>query len=196
MAQALATRRNEGRRLVARRDHPLERLARDFDTLFGRLWGDWLAPFDQNRGTVRLWDFDVSDDEKEVVVRAELPGFDKDELDVQLSNNVLTVKAEKEQKGDREEEYRSFYRMVTLPPGIDAEKVQATYQNGVLELHIPKKEEAQAKRISIQGQQGGSGQRGQQALSNQSGAAGSQMGGQRQQPDNQTGATASEKARR
>jgi hypothetical protein len=59
MAQTLATRRNEGGRLAARRDHPLERLARDFDTLFGRLWGDWLAPFDQDGGTVRLWDFDV-----------------------------------------------------------------------------------------------------------------------------------------
>jgi HSP20 family protein len=136
------------------------RLQQDFDTLINRLWSSWLAPFDQDAGSLRLWDFDVSENDKEYVVRAEVPGFEENELNVQFNNDVLTIKAEKEQKENGKEEYRSFYRSVVLPPGINADKAQATYRNGVLELHIPKAEGAQPKRINVQGQQGTTGQSG------------------------------------
>jgi HSP20 family protein len=63
--------------------------------------GGWLAPFEQNFGAMRMWDFDVKDNDQEIVVRAELPGFEANELDVQLNNDVLTIKAEKEQKDER-----------------------------------------------------------------------------------------------
>jgi HSP20 family protein len=145
-------------------------LQRDFDTLFGRLFSDWLVPFDQD--IVRVWDFDVSENDHEIIVRAEIPGFEEKELDVQLANGVLTIKGEKEQKANGREEYRNFFRSVTLPPGINADKVQATYRNGVLELHIPRAEEAKPKHIQV---------RGQEALSNQN-ATGSQSAGQAQQP--------------
>jgi len=154
MAQLPATRPAQGARPATRRDHPLLQLQRDFDSLFGRLWGGWLAP---DIETVRMWDFDVTENDKEIVIRAEMPGFEPNELDVQLTNNVLTIKAEKEQKGDRQEEYRSFYRTMTLPPGINADKVQASYQNGVLELHLPRAPEAMPKRIQIAGQQSNGG---------------------------------------
>jgi DNA-binding NtrC family response regulator len=157
-----------------------QRLQRDFDTLFERLLGGRLAPFEQDFGSMRLWDFDVTENDKEIVVRAELPGFEPNELDVQFNQDVLTIKAEKQQKGDREEEYRSFYRTVTLPPGIKADKAQATYRNGVLELHIPRSEEAQPKRIRVEGQQ----------------AAAGQAGNQGQQAGSQAGATESAKAKK
>jgi HSP20 family protein len=153
MAQVPATRRSQGGQLAARGEHPLERLRRDFDTLFGRLWGGLLAPFDRDVEPMRVWDFGVTENDREVVVRAEVPGFEPNELDVRIDNGVLIIKAEKEQKGDGQEEYRSFYRSITLPPGIDADKAQATYRNGVLELHIPRAEGAQPKRIQVQGQQ-------------------------------------------
>ena len=162
MAQVPATQRPQGGRLAARREHPLERLHRDFDTLFDRMMGGWLAPAEQDFGSVRMWDFDVQENDKEIVVRAEVPGFEPNEIDVQLNQDTLTIKAEKEKKGDGEQEYRSFFRMVTLPAGIDAEKVQAAYRNGVLELHIPRAEGAQPKRINIQGEQGAGGQQAQQ----------------------------------
>jgi HSP20 family protein len=173
--------------LAARGGHPLERLRRDFGTLFDRLWSGWLAPFDQDFESMRVWDFDVTENDREIVVRAEVPGFEPNELDVQLNNNVLTIKAEKEQKGDGQEEYRSFYRSITLPPGVNADKAQATYRNGVLELHIPRAEGAQPKHIQVQGQQ---------AASNQAGAAAPQAGHPGRPASNQAGATASEKAKK
>jgi HSP20 family protein len=151
MAQLAVTQKGQGGSM-ARTEHPLERLQRDFDSLFGRLFGGWLAPFDRDLSEMRVWDFNVTENDKEIVVRAEMPGFEEKELDVQLNQDVLTIKAEKEQKGDGQREYRSFHRSVTLPPGIDAEKVQASYRNGVLELHMPRTPGAQPRRIQVQGQ--------------------------------------------
>jgi len=182
MAQVPATQRGQGGKLAGRRENPLERLQRDFDTLFGRMWGGWLSPADQDAQPMRVWDFDVTENDKEILVRAEVPGFEENELDVQLNNNVLTIKAEKEQKGDGREEYRSFYRAVALPSGIDAEKVQATYHNGVLELHIPRAEGAQPRHIQVQRDEAGNGARSQKA------------GTQTQQAGSQTPAKGSEKA--
>ena len=162
MAQVPAVRTPYGGRL-ARRENPLQQLQRDFDTLFGRMWGGLLAPMEQDFEPLRLWDFDVTENDKEIVVRAEMPGFDENELDVQISNNVLTIKAEKEQKGNGHEESRTFYRRVVLPNGINADKVQASYQNGVLELRIPRAEEAQPKRIKVQTPQAATGQPAAQA---------------------------------
>lgn len=180
MAQNLAPQTGQGGRMATRKDFPLERLRPDFDTLFGRLLGGWLAPFEQDFGAMRMWDFDVKENDKEIVVRAEMPGFEANELDVQLNNDVLTIKAEKEQKGERQEEYRSFYRTITLPAGIDAEKVQANYRNGVLELHIPRAPGAQPRHIAIQGAQPATGRQGQQAASGQSGVTASSAGNQGQ----------------
>jgi HSP20 family molecular chaperone IbpA len=115
------------------------------------MWSGWMAPSRGEFGGERFWDFDVSEDDKEVVVRAEMPGFDEKNLDVQLHNDVLTIKAEKEQKGEGEEQYRRFFRSVTLPPGVEADKAQASYRNGVLEMHFPRSEQAQGRRIPIQG---------------------------------------------
>jgi HSP20 family protein len=169
MAQVPA-RRNNGGHLAPRQEHPLQRLRGDFGALFDRLWRGWLAPFEQEFEPIRLWDFDVKETDQEILVRAEMPGFDEKELDVQLSDNVLTIKAEKEIKGDRQEEHRSFYRSMTLPSGINAEQVQATYRNGVLELHIPRAEGARPRRIQIQAEQTAPHQ-GQQTSSSQTGAA-------------------------
>ncbi len=174
MAQVPTTQRSNGGHAVARREHPLERLQRDFDTLFGRLWGGFMTPFQQEAETLRVWDFDIQENDKEIVVRAELPGFEEKEIDVQLNKDVLTIKAEKVQKGEQEREYRSFYRSVTLPSGINPEKAQATYRNGVLELHVPRDEEARPKRIQVQGDQGATGQH--QAMPKQVATSASQGG--------------------
>jgi HSP20 family protein len=140
--------------MTARGNHPLERLRRDFETLLGPMW----TPWEGDTGEMRLWDFNITESEKEITLRAELPGFEPNELDVQLQNDVLTIKAQKEQRSERSEEYRSFYRSITLPPGVDAEKAQATYRNGVLEMHIPRSAEAAPRRIQIQPEQGGASQ--------------------------------------
>src|ERR1700736_3554829 len=106
MAQLPATRKNPEGRMAPRRENPLERLQRDFDVLFNRLTGGWLVPVDEDVGSMRLWDFDVTEKDNEIVVRAELPGFEENEIDVRLDNGVLNIRAEKEQRGDGKEEYR------------------------------------------------------------------------------------------
>ena len=115
MALLPAIRRNQGGTVAPRRERQGSITGRDFDTLLERLFGGRLFPFDQSLSEMRVWDFDVTENDKEVVVRAELPGFEENEIDVQLDQDVLTIRAEKQQKGDREEEYRSFMRTVTLP---------------------------------------------------------------------------------
>ncbi len=169
MAQLPATRANQTGPPAQRRDHPLARLQRDFDMLLDTLWGGPLTPALPGMEALRVWDFDVTENDKEIVVRAELPGFEENEIDVQLHNDILTIKAEKEQKGERAQEYRSFFRSITLPSGIDAEKVQASYRNGVLELHIPRAEGTQPKRIQVQRQEAAASSGGDQAqpMSNQ-----------------------------
>lgn len=179
MAQLPATRTSQGGQM-APRNHPLARLARDFDALFGMLGGP-SGGLDVDLGVLRVWDFDVTENEKEVVVRAELPGFEEKEIDLRIDRNTLTIRAKQEQKGDGREEYRSFFRAVTLSPGIDPEKARATYRNGVLELHIPRAAGAQPKRIAIQGGQSETGEQGREPTSKSNGAAGSPAGDQAHQ---------------
>lgn len=100
---------------------------------------------------------DVIDRDKEVLVKAELPGIDKKDLDVSITNDRLVIKAktcheEKEEKGDfvRQEISKSeIYRSVLLPADVDDDKVKTSFKNGVLELTIPKKKSAHRKRIEI-----------------------------------------------
>jgi HSP20 family protein len=140
---------------VRQRQYPVDQFHREMDTLFDRFFGGGLASFGEDMGQMRMWDFGMTENENEIVVRAEMPGFDEKELDVRLENDVLTIRAEKEQKGEGREEYRSFFRQVSVPAAIDAEKVKASYRNGVLELHIPRPEQSKARRINVQGHPAG-----------------------------------------
>jgi HSP20 family protein len=101
----------------------------------------------------RGWDLDVDDQPDQYIVRAEAPGFEPDEFDVQISGNLLTVKAEhkeetKDEKGTSHR-YGAIQSSFTLPEGIVLDNVKAHYKNGVLELRLPKSENAKAKRISV-----------------------------------------------
>ena len=100
---------------------------------------------------------DIHDTKDALVVTADIPGLTKDQIDVSVDNNVLTIKGEKrEEKEEKKKEmvrserfYGSFQRSFTLPVGIDQTKVNAAYKDGVLEVSIPKKEEAKANQIKV-----------------------------------------------
>ena len=151
-------RNEESRSLAPRGRHPLAQLREEFDQLFDRFLSEWPAPLGSELGLDRPWGLDVEDREQEVVVQAELPGFEAGDLDVQVSGNVLTIRAERkhesqEGKGNgrhQERGYSRVFRTVTLPAGIDRDKVEARYRNGVLEVHVPKTETARGKRIPVQ----------------------------------------------
>ncbi len=114
----------------------------------------------------RLWEedsvvwsprVDVSENDNEIVVKADLPGVDKKDLKVQLENNTLTIagerKYEKEDKSDRyyhsERAYGRFQRSFTLSDHIKADEIKAEYKNGVLTVTLPKSEEVKPKQIEI-----------------------------------------------
>jgi HSP20 family protein len=142
----------DGGTMVEREFHPLARLRDEFDSLLDRYWhGQGLpeGPFGFSRG----WGLDLADEEKEFVVRAEAPGFEPDDFDVQILRNQLIVKAEhkEEQKeeGSSSFHYGKLHRMITLPDGIEPDKVEARYHSGVLEIRLPKGPEAVGKRIAV-----------------------------------------------
>jgi len=100
---------------------------------------------------------DVYEDEHNVSLKIEVPGIDEKDIDVRIENNVLTVhgerKFEKEEKEENfrrvERQYGSFTRTFTLPTSVDAEKVSANYDKGILKIALPKKAEAKPKQIKV-----------------------------------------------
>jgi HSP20 family protein len=100
---------------------------------------------------------DVYEDEHNVTLKIEVPGIDEKDIDVRVENNTLTVHGERKiEKEEKEENYRrverqygSFTRTFNLPATVDAEKVQADYDKGVLKITLPKKAEAKPKQIKL-----------------------------------------------
>ena len=100
---------------------------------------------------------DVYEDEHNITLKIEVPGIDEKDIDVRIENNTLTVhgerKFEKEEKEENfrrvERQYGSFTRSFTLPQTVDAEKVSASYDKGVLKISLAKKAEAKPKQIKV-----------------------------------------------
>lgn len=100
---------------------------------------------------------DVSETDKQIEVMAELPGVDEKDIDVSLSNDILTIKGEKKSETEKtakdyhliERNYGAFERSTRLPCEVDAGKVKAEFRNGVLKIILPKTPEAKAKAHKI-----------------------------------------------
>lgn len=148
--------KKEGRDLQVRyADHPIARLRQEFDDLWDRFWEDWQS------GGLRTWDdpnwhgsrVALDDQEKEYVLRAELPGFEPEDFDVKVSGNVLTLRAEHKEEGKKGngsyQHFGSYYESFTLPQGVESDQIDARYHSGVLEVHMPKSEDVETKRIDV-----------------------------------------------
>jgi HSP20 family protein len=103
---------------------------------------------------------DISESEKEILVEAEMPGIERDDIDIEVDRDTLTLRGEKREERRKEDGGRlihhevrhgSFLRRFTLPCEVDADKTEAKMDNGVLKLKLPKKESSRGKRISIAG---------------------------------------------
>ena len=100
---------------------------------------------------------DIYEHEGNIVLTAELPGVDPKDVDVRVENNVLTLRGERKWNTDVQREsyhrveraYGSFTRSFTLPNVVDTEKIKADFEDGMLKLVLPKREEAKPKQISI-----------------------------------------------
>lgn len=165
-SEAVEVKKSEGgavQRVAASRWlSPFEEMERLMDEFFPRGWlrrWDWpVFPELARRMEFRLPKVDIIDRDAEVVVKAEIPGVDKKDLDVTVSGNTVTIKGqtsheEKEEKGDyyRSEISRgSFARTLSLPADVDATQAKATFKDGILELILPKKEAARRQSIKIE----------------------------------------------
>ena len=134
-------------------------LRNDFDRLFENFMD--LPQFQENRDLNWGLALDVTENENNFTIKASVPGINPDDIDITLSDNVLTIKGEFKEEHNVEEEkyhlrerrYGSFGRSVTLPVMVNAEAVEANYSDGVLTLTVPKAEEVKPKRISIKANQ-------------------------------------------
>ena len=122
-------------------DHLLDCFAKTWPGLWGEAEHGW------------RWGLEVEDQDNAVVVRAEAPGFEAGDFDVQVQDGRLTLRAARktETKKDegREWSQRECHQSVTLPAGIDKDKVEAGYHDGVLTITLPKTPEAKGRRVPV-----------------------------------------------
>jgi HSP20 family protein len=127
----------------------------EMEDLFDKFFSDEGA----NGQAVKAWAprMDVEETDKEILVKADLPGVDPKDVDIQIVDNVLTVRGGKEEKKEEKKKnyHRTerfvgqFYRSIALPAGTDADKVSASCANGTVTISIPKRPEAQPKKIAV-----------------------------------------------
>lgn len=142
-------------------DSLLDQMRSEMDDVFGRFFGLPAEP--KRNGESNMWAprVDISETDKSYLVKADLPGVDPKDVEINVRDGVLTVRGEKkEQKEEKHKNYHrverfagQFFRSIPLPTGVDADNVQATTTKGVLTVTIPKKPEAQAKKIAVKSQE-------------------------------------------
>lgn len=131
--------------------------ANAFHEQLNRVFGDLLNRGEESNLTAWAPAVDIFETEHELVVKADLPDVDPKELDIRVENNVLTIRGERkfEKKVNEnnylrvERSYGSFARSFSLANTVNSEAIKADYQNGVLTLNIPKREEAKPKQIKV-----------------------------------------------
>jgi HSP20 family protein len=148
-----------GRRLSPFLDFDRE-FERAFENFFNRGWlraPRWELPKLQGGSGEKMPNVNVIDRDNEVVLEAELPGVDKDDLDVSLSENTVTIKASTRKEEEKEEgQYHRreistgfFSRTLPLPSLVQGDKVKAEFKNGLLRVTLPKAEEAKRQKIKV-----------------------------------------------
>jgi len=129
-----------------------------FNRLFNETFSRFFSGAESGEGQAWTPAVDVYEDEHNLVLKAELPGLDPNDVEVRVEDNVLCLKGQRKFEKDVKQEnyhrieraYGSFQRTFTLPNTVNANQVTAEYKNGVLILTMPKREEAKPKTIKIQ----------------------------------------------
>lgn len=144
---------------VERYSNPAESAQREFDSMLGRLFSNRLSDGGEYSAPYGV---DVREDADHIYVEAELPGYKKEEVDIHMENQTLTISAEhKEEREEpktggkksdwllRERRYSHFQRSFTLPPTVDSQSVQAKLNEGILTVTLNKREETKPRKITV-----------------------------------------------
>ena len=147
-------RREGGMGLLSKRrsESPFRLLQREMNRMFDDFWLEPLGAFEE-WPSYFVPTVDVTEDEKEVRVSAELPGMEEKDIDVTIRDSTLTIEGEKKQEEEEKEKgfyrkessYGTFCRVIDLPAEVDNEKAEAEFKKGVLRIKLPKTAEAQTK---------------------------------------------------
>src|ERR1044071_610451 len=152
-----------GTRLAATPFEFMRRFGEEMDKLFGDFdFGrGWLPPALARSGGAGLWapQIEMFEQDGELIVRADLPGLTKDDVNIEIDNDAITIEGERRtaQNENREGFYRTersygkFYRRLPLPDGVDPENADATFRDGVLEItmNAPKRTESKPRKVAI-----------------------------------------------
>ena len=129
-------------------------LRADMDRLFSSLFGG----FREEREGFWAPIVDIEEDNENITVKAEIPGMKKDDIKVSVKGNMLTITGERKQESETKEKtfhrversYGKFSRMITLPSDVEADKVKASYKDGILNITLPKPEAIKPKHIDVE----------------------------------------------
>lgn len=136
----------------------LNTLQQEINRLFGSFF-DQPATVPANGGSLRRWipAMDLVETDDAYVLRADLPGLSSEDVKIEFEENVLTISGERRTEDDKRADgyYRierasgAFARSLTLPRGVDAERIEAKFTDGVLEIRIPRPEQSKPRRVTI-----------------------------------------------
>ena len=133
--------------------NPVVAFEREFDRLFNNTLGDLftLAP-ELAANTAGRFAVDLYEDKDNTYVRAELPGVDRKDISVEMVEDYLNISGSRKTFGadGKETESVEFARSITIPEAVQADKVSASYENGVLTVTLPKREEAKPRKVSVE----------------------------------------------
>ena len=135
----------------------LQAIQQEMNRLFGSAFDAQGGLGNGGGGSRWIPPMDLVEDDEHFVVRADLPGVEEKDVSVELEDNVLTISGERKSDTEQRKEgyyrieraYGAFSRSLTLPEGIDAEGIKASFANGVLEVRIPKPEERKPRKVAI-----------------------------------------------
>jgi HSP20 family protein len=129
-------------------------LRADMDRLFSSLFG---GAYEEREG---MWApiVDIEEDNDSIMVKAEIPGMQKEDIKVSVQSNILTITGERKHESETknktfhrvERSYGKFSRMITLPTDVDSDKVKANYKDGILSITLPKPEATKPKHIDVE----------------------------------------------
>jgi len=142
--------------LIIWKNQEINKLRRDMDRLFSRLWDDFGMPHFQ-RPSRDIPSIDLYETEDDLICKAEIPGLNPEDLDVSITNEILTIKGEMKKEFAQEREnyhrmerrYESFSRSIQLPSRVMIEDVEATYREGVVTIIMPKCKPEITKKVKI-----------------------------------------------
>ncbi len=141
---------------------------RDYNSLqrsFNRVFGGALAPRERDEElSLGAWipPVDIVEEKDRILLTAELPGFQENDVEVQMEGNLLTLRGERKSEVEKEgrtfhrteRSYGQFVRSFTLPNNVDRDRIKATFANGLLHIELPKREEAKPRQIKVSAGEG------------------------------------------